>query len=156
MARKSTDFIIIHCAATPPNQDTDISDVDRWHREQGWRMVGYHYFIKRDGTLQVGRPLMDGGAHAGSAYNNRSVGVCMAGGICGGETCTHEHETFTSGQKGKPENNYTPAQWATLKEIVTELHGKFPQAKVIGHNDVAAKACPCFDAKAWWAENQPA
>ena len=137
MARKDTDYIIIHCAATKATQNTDIKDVDRWHREQGWKMVGYHFFIKRDGTLQIGRSLMDGGAHAGPSYNNRSVGICMAGGI---------------GKDGKTaENNFTGKQWATLEKLVRELHEQFPTAQVIGHRDVAPKDCPCFDARAWWA-----
>ena len=135
MARKSTDYIIIHCAATKPSANIDISDVDRWHRAQGWRMVGYHYFIKRDGTLQVGRELMDGGAHAGEAYNNRSVGVCMAGGVA---------------EDGKtPQNNFAPEQWHTLTSLVQTLKRTFPQAKVIGHYQVARKACPSFDVQEW-------
>ena len=136
MARKKTDFIIIHCAATPPSMDVDVSDVDRWHRANGWLGVGYQFFIKRDGTKQVGRDLMEGGAHSGAKYNNRSVGVCMAGGVMADGTT--------------PEANYTLEQWASLRELVKWLKGQFPDADVIGHNDVAAKACPCFDAKAWW------
>ncbi len=141
MARKATDFIIIHCAATGPSHDVDIKDIDRWHRAQGWRMVGYHFFIKRDGTLQTGRPLMDGGAHA-QGYNERSVGVCMAGGVAeDGST---------------PENNFTPEQWNSLHNIVTELQQQFPQAKVIGHRDVAKKNCPCFDVSGWRSEHSKA
>lgn len=140
MARKTTDYIIIHCAATRATHNVDIKEVDRWHREKGWRMVGYHFFIKRDGTIQTGRPLMDGGAHAGPEYNNRSVGICLAGGV---------------GQDGKtPEANYTEAQWKQLKSLVEDLKKhNFPDAEVIGHNHVATKDCPCFDVKAWWSEN---
>ena len=137
MARKSTDYIIIHCSATKGSANTDIKDVDRWHRALGWRMVGYHFFIKRDGTVQKGRDLMDGGAHAVN-YNEKSIGICMAGGL---------KEDGTT-----PEANYTPAQWSALEGLVKDMAQQFPGAKVIGHNDVAAKACPCFDAKAWWAK----
>lgn len=137
MSRKSTDFIIIHCAATKPNMDTDVRDIDRWHRAQGWRCVGYHFFIKRDGTVQTGRELLDTGAHAGSQYNGRSLGICMAGGIS---------------ESGKAENNFTAAQWNSLKTLVAEMKSKFPQAQVIGHRDVAPKDCPCFDAKKWHSD----
>lgn len=137
--RKTTDYIIIHCAATRPSMNTDIKDIDRWHRERNFRSVGYHYFIRRDGLLQTGRPLMESGAHA-VGYNERSIGVCMAGGVA---------------EDGKtPENNFTPAQWATLRGIVSALTRTFPQARVIGHRDVANKVCPSFDAKAWWKKNQ--
>ena len=135
MARKRTDYIIIHCTATRASQDIDIKDVDRWHREKGWRMVGYHFFIKRDGTLQEGRQLMHGGAHA-TGYNDKSIGICMAGGMAAdGKTS---------------ESNFTRAQWATLRSLVLKLHVQFPQAKIIGHRDVAVKDCPCFDVAEWW------
>ena len=151
MARKATDYIIIHCSATKPSHNVDIKDIDRWHREQGWRMVGYHFLIKRDGTVQEGRGLMEGGAHA-KGYNERSIGICLAGGICGGEACEHEHVSWASGQKGKPENNYTLRQWEALEILVSTLkEERFPDADVIGHNDVEpGKACPCFDVKTWW------
>lgn len=138
MARKITDYIIIHCADTKPSMNTDIRDVDRWHREQGWRMVGYHFFIKRDGTLQTGRHLHDAGAHA-KGYNEKSIGVCLAGG---------------KSEDGKrAEANYTDAQWQRLEEAVKELHQLFPGAAIIGHRDVdPKKACPCFDVKEWWAK----
>ena len=136
MARKTTDYIIIHCSATSPSHNVDIRDVDRWHRAQQFRMVGYHYFIKRDGTLQTGRPLMDGGAHA-TGYNEKSVGVCMAGGVASDGVT--------------PDANFTLAQWEQLTRIITELHEQFPGAKIIGHNEVAKKDCPCFDVKKWWA-----
>lgn len=151
MARKSTNYIIIHCAATRPGQDIDIKDVDRWHREKGWRMVGYHFFIKRDGTVQTGRALMDGGAHA-SGYNEKSIGICLAGGLCDGLACDHEMVTFASGQRGKPEANYTPEQWASLRKLTLDMHKQFPEAQVIGHQDIANKACPCFNVKEWWKE----
>jgi N-acetylmuramoyl-L-alanine amidase len=60
-------------------------------------------------------------------------------------------------RKGLGEDNYTDAQWATLKTIVTKLHKQFPDAEVLGHRDVpgVAKACPSFDVKTWWAANKP-
>lgn len=136
MARSSTDYIIIHCASTTAAHDVDIKDVDRWHRGNGWRMVGYHFFIKRDGTIQKGRQIMDGGAHVGPEYNGRSIGICMAGGIA---------------KDGKtPENNFMSAQWEALRKLTQDMVILFPGAAVIGHRDVAKKDCPCFDVKAWW------
>lgn len=136
MARKTTDFIILHCSATKPDHDVDIRDVDRWHREKGWRKVGYHFFIKRDGTVQEGRGLMEGGAHA-KGYNDKSVGICLAGGVAkDGATA---------------ENNFTAAQWEALTSLVHRMTALFPKVTVIGHRDIAPKDCPCFDAGAWWA-----
>lgn len=137
MPRKDTDFIIIHCSATGPNHDVDIKEIDHWHRSQGWRMVGYHFLIKRDGTAQQGRGLMDGGAHAGKEYNNRSIGICLAGGVAAdGKT---------------PEANYTSAQWSSLAALTRDMRREFPSAEVIGHNEISDKACPCFNVREWWA-----
>lgn len=138
MARKVTDYIIIHCSATKPSRNVDIKDIDRWHREQGWRMVGYHFLIRRDGTTQEGRGLMEGGAHA-KGYNDCSIGICLAGGVSEADGVT-------------PEENYTRAQWEALEILVSTLKEEhFPEAEVIGHNDVdSGKACPCFSVKSWW------
>ena len=50
MARKATDYIVIHCSATRPSQDIDAKEIDRWHRSRGWLKIGYHKVLKRDGT----------------------------------------------------------------------------------------------------------
>lgn len=128
--RTKTDYIVIHCAATPPTMDVDISTVAEWHKARGFNAVGYHYFIKRDGTRQKGRDLDAVGAHV-VGYNHKSVGVCMAGGI--------------SGVDKSPENNFTKEQWTTLLITLRELHSEYPRAVIVGHRDLdAGKACPSF------------
>lgn len=145
--------IILHCSATTPSMDIGAEEIRRWHvNGNGWSDIGYHGVIRRDGTLESGRPMDQIGAHA-KGHNVNSIGICLVGGICGGAACEHEHETFASGQKGTPENNYTPAQWNALERAVRDLLQKFPKATVHGHNEFAAKACPCFDVRAWFAEN---
>ena len=119
--------IIIHAAATPADMDIGAAEIDRWHKERGWSGIGYHYVIRRDGSLETGRPEAEIGAHA-YGHNGDSIGVCMVG--------------------GKPDCNYTSAQWACLESLagyLVERHG----AKLIGHRDVSAKPCPMFDVKAW-------
>jgi len=51
--------IVIHYSATYADQTVTRDDIDRMHRERGFREIGYHWFIRRDGTLEEGRP--DGG-----------------------------------------------------------------------------------------------
>jgi len=136
MARKKTDFIIIHCASTKPSMDIGAREIDRWHRQRGFLKIGYHFVIRRDGSIETGRNLEDVGAHAVN-YNSRSVGICLIGGV---------------DEKMKPESNYTPEQWAALEKLVKYLKTKhYPDAQVIGHRNVdAGKACPCFDVLSWW------
>jgi len=132
MTRNRTDFIIIHCAATKPDMDIGRKEIDRWHRARGWRCIGYHIVIRRNGKVEYGRAIDAIGAHARGGYNHKSVGICLVGGIDG---------------NGSPEDNFTPEQYGTLKRVLDEMVELYPEAKIIGHNEVAmpAKACPSFD-----------
>lgn len=132
MTRKINMFVI-HCAATTPSMDIGKKEIDRWHRARGFFGIGYHFVIRRDGSLEEGRPLEKAGAHA-SGYNENSVGICLVGGI---------------DEKGNPENNFTNAQWITLKRVITMLDQLYPNSKIVGHNELTNKACPCFNVQAW-------
>ena len=129
--RKKTDYIVLHCSATRPSQDIDAKEIDRWHRARGWLKIGYHFVITRDGKQEVGRELMEIPAHA-KGYNHKSIGIVMCGGV------TEEDHT-------KPENNFTPAQWETLDNLLSVLTDRFPKATIIGHNEISGKDCPSFD-----------
>ncbi len=138
--RTATDYIVVHCAATPAKMDVDIATVAEWHKARGFKTVGYHYFIKRDGTRQTGRPINEIGAHV-VGYNHNSVGVCMAGGM--------------DKENKKPEDNFTVAQWTTLLLTLQELHEEFPRAVIVGHRDLNAdKECPSFSV-AEFLDNKP-
>lgn len=134
--RKIT-HIIIHCAATKPSMDIDAAEIDKWHRKRGFFGIGYHYVIRRSGEVENGRPLDQPGAHA-QGHNKNSIGICLVGGL---------------DDSGNPEANYTPAQWDALKKLVDELCQQFPGVHIIGHNEVATKACPCFNVQEWLANN---
>ncbi len=137
MMRKRTEYIIIHCSATPPTLDIGKEEIDKWHRQRGWFGIGYHFVIRRNGTVEIGRPVMEVGAHA-QGYNAVSVGVCLIGGV------------DSSGQT-KPQNNFTPQQWESLLHLLKTLKTQFPGAKIIGHSEVSNKACPSFDVQKWKA-----
>lgn len=131
--------IIIHCSATRADMDyVDVDWVRKIHVEQrGWRDVGYHYFIKRDGVVEQGRPITQVGAHT-KGHNSRSVGICYAGGL----DANHD-----------PEDNRTPEQVDSMQRLITELMEAIPTIEeVSGHNEYSSKACPCFDVKQWWNE----
>ena len=147
MSRTSTDFIVIHCADTYPDMDVGAADIRRWHSDpkpkgRGWRDIGYHYVIRRDGTLEDGRDtdgdgdvLDEIGAHA-YGFNGRSIGICLVGG--------------KSRKTDRADANFTAAQWRALAEIVQYLHDLYPAAAVVGHRDLDdGKECPGFDVMAW-------
>ena len=130
---RDIDEIFIHCSATMPHVDIGAEDIRAWHKARGWRDIGYHWVIRRDGTVEAGRHEAVIGAHV-RAHNRNSIGVCLVGGI---------------GEDQSPEPNYTEEQWDELEGLVRELMDRYPQASVRGHNEVSAKACPCFDVKMW-------
>lgn len=129
--------IIVHCAATPEGKDFTVADITRWHKARGFRTIGYHYVIYRDGSVHTGRAESEAGAHV-SGHNSHSIGVCYIGGIASdGKT---------------PKDTRTDAQKAALVALLKRLKAKYPAAAILGHRDLAAKACPSFDAKKEYAE----
>ncbi len=127
---RDIDEIIVHCTATPAGRNVTVADIDRWHRHRGFRCIGYHYVVMLDGRVEAGRPVEEIGAHC-SGHNARSIGVVYVGGL---------------DRDGKPCDTRTPAQRRALVELITGLTKDYPRARVHGHRDFAAKACPCFDA----------
>ena len=72
--------IILHCTATKEGIDFNATDIDRWHKERGFKKIGYHYVIRLDGTIEEGRPLEEMGAHA-TGHNAHSIGIVYVGGL---------------------------------------------------------------------------
>lgn len=124
--------IIVHCSATPEGRDYTVADIDRWHKQRGWKGIGYHFVIYRDGSVHPGRKIEEIGAHC-AGQNADSIGICYIGGVA------------TDGKT--PKDTRTPAQKAALRSLINELKAKFPDITVHGHREFANKACPCFDVK---------
>src|SRR3546814_15181327 len=106
------------------------SDIRLWHRAKGWRDIWYHYVIKRDGTVEKGRPDDQPGAHE-PRINARSIAVCLVGGSPPIGSAEYK--------KGLGENNYTPAQWASLKTLDPRIHVKHPKEEFHGQPHVHAE-----------------
>lgn len=137
--RKATDFIVIHCSASQPSPATDAKVIDRWHRQRGFLMIGYHYVIKTDGAVEAGRDEDSIGAHV-AGHNTNSIGICMIGGV---------------DKDGKSVNNFSEAQFKSLSELLKKFKPKYPKAVIQGHRDFpkVAKDCPCFSVKDWLKAN---
>ncbi len=133
-------LIIIHCSAVTPWQESRAADIDRWHKAKGWKGIGYHYVVRRDGTIETGRPLESIGSHC-QYHNAHSIGICHEGGL---------------EMQGRPADTRTPVQKVALRMLLERLHREFPIALILGHNVLnPMKACPCFDAAAEYADLQP-
>jgi N-acetyl-anhydromuramyl-L-alanine amidase AmpD len=127
-------YLVVHCADTKPSMDTDAKEIRRWHLQRGFFDIGYHYVIRRSGMVEKGRPDDQPGAHV-AGYNGKSLGICLVGGMS---------------QDGKhAEDNFTTAQWVSLKELLHTLKASHPQAHIVGHRELnKGKACPSFDVQA--------
>jgi N-acetylmuramoyl-L-alanine amidase len=142
MARK-VNKIVIHCSATREGQVITAADIDRMHKQRGFAGIGYHWFIRLDGTAERGRADEIPGAHV-AGHNANSIGICYAGGL---------------DRDGRPEDTRTQPQKVILRQKVAAYLGKYPGARVCGHRDLSPdkdgdgkiepheylKACPCFD-----------
>ena len=130
--RQSTTRIILHHAAA---KTCTAQQIHSWHLANGWAGIGYHFFVRKDGSIYRGRPEDVLGAHAGS-NNYDSIGVCFEG-------------NFMSEQM--------PAvQRQAGAELVAYLKQKYGISKVQKHSDVNATGCPGthfpFDAIAYGGE----
>lgn len=134
---RQIDKLIIHCAATPPDMDIGVDTIRKWHLERGFNDIGYHYVIKRDGSVEDGRPINLVGAHV-AGHNTGSIGICLVGGV---------------DRKNKPESNFTEEQWNTLRRAAMMFKAEYPKATIHGHNEFdKGKACPSFDVQKWLKE----
>ena len=131
--------IVIHTAYTPPSMDIGVEEIRRWHmnREPPFRDIGYHEVIRRDGTIEYGRPLEEMGAHV-LGHNEHTIGICLVGG--------------KAEDADEPELNYTRDQWAALEASVSEKFARMrKQLFVEGHNDYdPGRWCPGFNVREWW------
>jgi len=134
---KEINEIIVHCSATREGDDSINAEViDRWHKKRGWKGIGYHFVVLIDGSIETGRMINKCGAHT-KGMNCKSIGVCYIGGV--------ESERNDKG-KYSANDTRTPEQIATMLELLRLLKKIYPEAKIHGHRDFAAKACPSFDA----------
>ena len=116
--RKLTERIILHHAAA---KNCSAEDIQRWHLNNGWSGAGYHFLVRKDGTIYRLRPEDKVGAHAyGSNYN--SLGICFEGDYM--------------------EEDMQEAQKEAGKELVAYLKNKYNITTVQAHRDVCATSCP--------------
>jgi len=126
------DRVFIHCSASDQSSHDNIATIRRWHtdpspRGRGWSDVGYHYFIRKNGTLEAGRPLERTPA-AQLNHNKGTIAICLHG-------------------LDKPK--FTNTQLEKLKVLCLEINNAYSgELTFHGHREVAAKACPVIDYKA--------
>lgn len=116
--RTSTKQIILHHAEA---SNCTVEDINRWHLNNGWTGIGYHYFVRKNGTIYRGRPENAIGAHAVGA-NTNSIGICAEG--------RYNVETMPEAQKN------------AIKELIADIKSRYGNLAVKGHKEVSNTSCP--------------
>jgi N-acetylmuramoyl-L-alanine amidase len=134
---KSIKYLVVHSSATPPTMDIGAYEITKWHKDRNFRTIGYHYVIRRNGKIEIGRKLTEQGAHV-KGHNHYSIGICVVGGV---------------DKHGNPDDNFTTFQFQSLAKLLRELKVAYQSATIQGHRDFesAKTDCPSFDVKAWWS-----
>ncbi len=136
-ARYPVNHIVIHASDTRPDwmegkrSSEKVAEIRRWHiQDRGWKDIGYHYIIDRDGTCVMGRRETVIGAGV-VGFNRGVIHICLIGGN-GGNEKDRFFEHFTK------EQDLALMKRLVAIKLATEIK------TVTGHNQHAAKACPCF------------
>ncbi len=141
-------YLVLHCTATAEGREVTAAEIRRWHTSpvseggRGWKQVGYTDLIHLDGTVER---LVENNEDAEvdpwevtngvKGYNSVSRHVVYAGGVA---------------KDGKtPKDTRTEAQRMAMAAYVSDFHRRFPDVRIVGHNELVAKACPGFDVQSW-------
>lgn len=123
--RISTTRIVIHHTGNPTDDDLSAEQIHASHQAQGWAGIGYHFVIRKDGTVELGRPVDCVGAHA-YGYNSNSVGIH----VCG---------NFDMAEPTEAQINALPM----LIADICDAYGLIASDSIVmGHRDLMATACP--------------
>ncbi|MHC1780054.1 MAG: N-acetylmuramoyl-L-alanine amidase [Bacteroidales bacterium] len=138
---KTIQYLVIHCTATPAGREVSSADIRRWHLSpppvgRGWKQVGYTDMIHLDGSIE---------RLAGNNDDNIVDSWEITNGVAGMNS-TSRHIVYVGGLKG---DTRTPQQKDALREYVKSFLEKYPNVKVAGHNQFAAKDCPSFNVPMW-------
>ncbi len=142
------EYLVIHCTATPASREVTSGEIRRWHTApverggRGWKQVGYTDMIHLNGTVER---LVENNEDANvdpweitngaKGYNSTSRHVVYVGGVAAdGKT---------------PRDTRTPLQLESMENYVKDFHRRFPSVRIVGHNELSAKACPSFNVQAW-------
>lgn len=146
---KRLTLLVIHCTDTPEGREVSAADIRRWHTlpvsqgGRGWKQVGYTDMFYLDGHRER---LVD---------NNEDGWVDpweVTNGAAGYNSVAR-HIVYVGGRSsigGTPSDTRTPAQREAMAQYVTDFHRRFPDVRIVGHNELnPAKACPSFDVQRW-------
>jgi len=137
--RERTDFIVVHSTKTKPSEDLNAKDITLKHAKEGYFYNAFHFIIKRDGTIEEGRPEDMSGAilpiNQPLITNKNSIAIGLVGGLLEDGTGL--------------DVNFTIEQYISLRELVKRLKKKYSVEVVGCRNAINSKeSCMSFDVQA--------
>lgn len=122
--------VVVHWTETHTNRNIGSEEINRYHLDLDLEGIGYHYVIRRDGSIQRGRPVNIQGQHAPiNGHDERSIGIVFVGGI-NVPTGTPNEENFLSAA------SLTRSQINTFNHFCREFYKVFDGAQIVGHTDI--------------------
>ena len=109
--------VILHSTATPEGRNVTVDEIRQWHLDRGWADIGYHFVIYRNGTIKLGRPITEQGAHT-LGHNEDSIGVVYVGG---------------TDQSGNAKDTRTVAQKISTRLLLVYFRARYQINEVLGH-----------------------
>lgn len=123
--RGVTDKIVIHHTGNPSDDDLSAAEIDASHKGQGWTCIGYHYVIRKDGTVEQGRPHWTVGAHA-YGHNSYTIGIHVCGNF----------------EEAEPTDAQIESTAMLLANLCTDYSLPIDRDHVVGHRELMSTACP--------------
>ena len=123
--RAETDQVVIHHTGNPTDDDLSAAEINASHKACGWSCIGYHYVIRKDGTVEIGRPHWTVGAHA-YMQNSHTIGIHVCGNFEIGEPTSEQIESLAM----------------LLANLCTDYGLPIDRDHIVGHRELMSTACP--------------
>lgn len=133
--RRDTNFIVIHHSNGGNDVDFSVEDIHRMHRNIDYAGCGYHFVIRKNGTIERGRPEWAVGAHA-EGFNSDSIGICFSGDF----------------QRSYPSDAQIAACVELLRDLCNAYDIPCDRKHILGHRELNETDCPGQNLFSWLEE----
>lgn len=123
--RGETDMIVLHHTGNPTDDDLSAEEINASHQAKGWTCIGYHYVVRKDGTVEIGRPHWTVGAHA-YGHNSHTIGIHVCGNF----------------EIGEPTDAQIESTAMLLANLCTDYGLPIDRDHIAGHRELMGTACP--------------
>lgn len=116
---KTIEGIVLHHSGVKVLQSVEI--IHNYHKNKGWAGIGYHFYVRKDGSVYRGRPENMAGAHC-PGVNSISLGICAESDF--------EQEIMNDVQKN------------AIVELIKNIKSRYNIQWIKGHREILSTDCP--------------